>query len=135
MLSIYQLNIIYVYFTLVPHILYNQASNAGNFAWTGIALGLIHSQIIFWFANLLLFLSLFLKNYINIFILFVCFYLYIFSFLKFNYLIGFLNERSLIKTKLKLYFKLIYKLCSYIYLIIGGIFSIPLSQYIKQFNI
>ena len=96
MLSIYQLNIIYVYFTLVTHILYNKATNVGNLAWAGIALGLIHSQIIFWFANLLLCLSLFLFLKINIFILFVCIYLYRLSFLKFNYLIGFLNGQSLI---------------------------------------
>jgi hypothetical protein len=92
MLSIYLLNIIYVYFTITPQLLYYEATSCGNFAYTGIALGLIHSQIIFWIANLLLLLSLFLKNYMNIFILSICIYLYILSFLKFNYLVRFLNK-------------------------------------------
>lgn len=92
MLSIYLLNIIYVYFTITPQLLYYEATACGNFAYAGIALGLIHSQIIFWIGNLLFCLSLFLNYYINIFILSVSIFLYILSFLKFNYLIRFLDQ-------------------------------------------
>ena len=92
MLSTYQLNIIYVYFTPLPLLLYNQSAIYGNFAYRGVGLGLIHSQIIFWTANLLLGLCLFLKNNINFFIFLVCIYLYRLSFLQFNYLNQFLRR-------------------------------------------
>ncbi len=91
MLSTYLLNIISVCFTPAPQILYIKANNAGNMAYAGVALGLIHVQNIFWFANFLLCLSLFLKSYVNTFILLICVLLYVFSFSKFNYLIRFLN--------------------------------------------
>jgi hypothetical protein len=92
MLSTYLLNIISVCFTPVPQILYIKATNAGNMAYAGIALGLIRVQNIFWFANFLFCLSLFLKSYVNIFILLTCVLLYILSFSKYNYLVRFLNK-------------------------------------------
>jgi hypothetical protein len=41
-----------VYFTRFPQHLYHYSNSVGNMAYAGIAEGLIHSQHMFWLANL-----------------------------------------------------------------------------------
>ena len=46
-----QRKILEVFFTPTPYYIYIGATNAGNVAYAGIALGLINTQKLFWIAN------------------------------------------------------------------------------------
>lgn len=85
-------NIIIVYFTNFPYTLYNKANETGNFAQTGIALGLFYSQQIFWIANLFMIINYYVISnkiffYLN---LFFCFNLYILALSKTIHLLKYL---------------------------------------------
>lgn len=90
--------IFYTYFTYFPCLLYNYANNYGNLSMSGIGLGLIYSQRIYWIANIISFISLYLYNmniyYVNILLFIICGYLYISSLLKTIYLIKLLDNIS-----------------------------------------
>ena len=89
-------NIIYIYFTLLPYYLYDEANKHGNFCFAGIGLGLIYSQQMFWISNIGIIIVLYNKSnenlyYINIFISFICCCLYLISLFKTIYLIKLLK--------------------------------------------
>ena len=65
------------FFTSYPYHIYNYASSKGNFALTGVGLGLIQAQKIFWMANGIVFMFIISKNnnYIlinNVLLLIIC---------------------------------------------------------------
>lgn len=79
--------ILYVYFTNYPYLLYNYSNNYGNLALSGVGLGLIDAQRIFWISNTGMIIYIFSKNfvnlyYINVFICFTCGFLYGISLIK-----------------------------------------------------
>ena len=45
------LDLLEIYLTPLPYDIYNEANNAGNMAYAGIGLGLIHAQKKFWITN------------------------------------------------------------------------------------
>ena len=76
--------ILYVWFTPTPYILYNHATNIGNFGFAGLAFGLIHAQNMFGISTIMgLGVIYFAKTphlyYINILIGGLCLYLYGYS--------------------------------------------------------
>jgi hypothetical protein len=84
------INYFLVYFTSYPYFIYNKSNNSGNLAFSGIGLGLIQSQQIFWISNGIMMINYYLyfnKNYyyINIFLAGLCTYLYIHSFFTVRY--------------------------------------------------
>ena len=93
---------LYVYFTPYPQYIYKKANNGGNFALTGVGLGLIHSQMAFWVANCITLPSLitiiensydFEITYVNVSMFTFCTFLYTASFMKANYLYKFSQKR------------------------------------------
>ena len=90
--------IIYVYFTTFPYLLHEIGNNSGNMGISGIGLGLIDCQKIFWISNIGVFLHLLIKKYyinlyfINIFLYLLFIYLYISSLLKTICLIKYLKK-------------------------------------------
>jgi hypothetical protein len=83
--------IYYIYFTSLPYSIYNAAQHNSNMAWAGVGLGLIHSQRLFWAANLGMVFIVYNQNmYMNICFLSVCTLLYISSFIKVMNLINYL---------------------------------------------
>lgn len=88
-------NIFYTCFTLLPYHVYNQGNNCGNFALSGLGLGLIRCQHVFWISNIIMFQVIYLKNnnnlyYFNVFLVSTCSLIYGITFLKCNYLMNFL---------------------------------------------
>jgi hypothetical protein len=81
----------YVYFTPLPYFIYKESTNNGNLAISGIGLGLIDCQKMFWISNIHGCILIYnIQNiklyYLNIFLIFICGYLYTVSFLSFFYL-------------------------------------------------
>lgn len=79
-----------VYFTSYPYNLYYQANKYSNFGLLGISSSLIVCKNMFWISNTLVCIILYFKDNkyfykINMFLLLICIYLYIHSFLKFIY--------------------------------------------------
>ena len=79
--------ILYVYFTNYPYLLYHKSNNYGNLALSGIGLGLIDSQRMFWISNSGMAIFIFSRNYVNlyhmnIFICLTCGFLYGVSLIK-----------------------------------------------------
>ena len=73
----FNLQIFYVYFTYFPHMLYTKGNCSGNMAISGIGLGLMNSQKMFWISNILICILFFTKNnYLNAFLYSMCIYLY-----------------------------------------------------------
>jgi uncharacterized protein YqhQ len=73
---------IHIYFTSFPYDYYKKKDQESNFALSGIGLGFIYSQRVFWVSNFILISILYnIKNndlfYINIFLSFLCIFLYI----------------------------------------------------------
>ena len=90
--------IIYIYFTPFPYAIYNESTRNGNFAFAGVGLGLINSQQIFWNSNVCTALLIYNRNnvnfyYVNIFVFFICIFLYILSFVTTYNLIRYLPSR------------------------------------------
>jgi hypothetical protein len=56
-----------VYFTTLPSVLYKMGINNGNFALCGIGLGLIYSKRLFWICNLSIATLYYYKQYANIY--------------------------------------------------------------------
>jgi hypothetical protein len=94
--------IFYVYFTFLPQTLYRKANQHGNLSITGIGLGLIYSQQMFWVSNIGMCIFLYNKNnvysnlnihfyYINHFLFYGCCYLYLLSLIKTIRLTKFFN--------------------------------------------
>lgn len=88
--------ILYVYFTNYPYLLYNNSNNSGNLALSGVGLGLINSQMMFWISNTGMTFFIFSKNninlyYINVFICFTCGFLYGVSLIKTIKLLKYIN--------------------------------------------
>ena len=94
--------IFYVYFTSLPQTLYRKANQHGNLSITGIGLGLIYSQQMFWVSNMGMCIFLYNKNnvysnlniyfyYINHFLFYACCYLYLLSLTKTIRLTKFFN--------------------------------------------
>jgi hypothetical protein len=52
MLSLTLYKLFKVYFTPFPYVYYHKSKRIGNFAYSGIGLGLIYYQQIFWISNL-----------------------------------------------------------------------------------
>jgi len=76
--------IFYVWCTPTPYILYNHATNTGNFGFAGVALGIIQAQNIFGITNIIgLGVLYFAKNqdmcYVNLIMGGICMYLYGYS--------------------------------------------------------
>ena len=76
--------VLYVWATPTPYILYNHATNIGNFGFAGVAFRLIHAQNMFGISTIMgLGVLYFAKNphlyYINILIGGLCLYLYGYS--------------------------------------------------------
>ena len=91
--------IIYVYYTSLPDLLYQQATSAGNMAFAGIGLGLIECKKTFWISKIGIFIILYYKYFKNL--NFVLFYIGSFIFL-------YMLINSLIKTtKLVKHLKLV----------------------------
>lgn len=90
--------ILYVYFTPFSYFIYKYATDLGNLGISGIGLGLIHSQRIFWIANIIIFTSLYLYYinlyYINLLLFITSGYLYILSLSKTIYFIRLLDNSS-----------------------------------------
>ena len=84
-------NIISVYFTPFPYLLYKQANSDGNMAYAGIGLGLIHCQRMFWISNTILYLTSSYSNNRYLIVYLFCIYLYGFSIIKTKYLLAFMN--------------------------------------------
>lgn len=87
--------LISTFFTPFPNYIYNLGTNSGNFAITGVGLGLIKCQRLFWISNIgIVFLFLF-KNKFNLLIYYLlvclCIYLILQSFLYAKSLITFLK--------------------------------------------
>jgi len=55
-------NIARVYFTPLPYIIYEQSNRHGNMAYTGIGLGLIQTQQIFWVSNSIMSVIIYNRN-------------------------------------------------------------------------
>jgi hypothetical protein len=72
------------YFSLYPQRLYKRHSNYGNMDISGIGLGLINTQRIFWISNFIIGTTFYVTNddNIHLFIFPFCAYLYSFSFCK-----------------------------------------------------
>lgn len=84
--------ILYIYFTPFPYSLYKTSTNMSNLGITGIALGFIHGQIIFWITITFICLIIYYKNsLLNILFLIWC-YLYILSLNKIIYLINLIKK-------------------------------------------
>jgi hypothetical protein len=87
--------IIYVYFSPFPYYIYNKSNDIGNLALSGVGLGLIQCQKMFWFYNFGMMLFLYYKNnnlyYTNNFILFLFYCLYTLSLYKTMYLLSLFN--------------------------------------------
>jgi hypothetical protein len=81
----------YTYFTTYPYWLYQRAMSCGNMAYTGIGLGLIQCQQLFWISNATITIVAFFRNemayYITCLLLLFGIGLYINSIAKFYYLI------------------------------------------------
>jgi hypothetical protein len=91
--------IIKVYFTFLPYELYQNANRYGNFGKSGIAIGLINSQNLFWMSNIIMTTIFFLKNnkyfyYTNFLLFLLCIYLYVYSFKQFYYLMKYLKYKD-----------------------------------------
>jgi len=83
-----------VYFTPLPYFTYFESIKNGNFAHSGIGLGLIYSQKMFWISNLGMTTIIYYKNnsnlyYINIFFSLIFIFLYVKSLSKIIYLIDY----------------------------------------------
>ena len=73
--------ILYVWLTPTPYILYNHATNIGNFGFAGIALGLIQAQNMFVISTIMGVGALYFAKtpglcYVSLFIGGLCMYLY-----------------------------------------------------------
>lgn len=87
------IKIVQVYFTPYPYLLYSNANNNGNLGLTGIGLGLIYCQKIFWINNICMIIILYNQNNIKFYfiqkIIFLSFiYLYLLTLSKTNYLLN-----------------------------------------------
>jgi len=71
-----------IYFTNFPYILYKDASNHGNIAFTRIGLEFIHSQQIFWGSTTIILFSIYLNNNLNYSLFLLCIFLYGISLVK-----------------------------------------------------
>ena len=75
-------DIIDIYFTTVPYIIFNKGLKNNNMALNEIGLGLIQCQKIFWFSNVLVIFTIYLyivnKKYkfinIGLFMIIICLY-------------------------------------------------------------
>jgi len=94
---------LYVYFTSYPQYIYKKANIGGYFALSGVGLGLIHSQIVFWVANTITvpcLITIIENNYhfelthVNVSILTFCTFLYTASFMKTNYLYRYIHLKK-----------------------------------------
>ena len=88
---------VFTYFTNFPYILRDTSSRVGNMAYTGVGLGLIHCQHMFWISNTSVVIVFFNKYYninyyyVNYWLLALSIIFYGYSFAKFVYLIRFLR--------------------------------------------
>ena len=89
-----------VYFTPFPQIIYEKINRRGNFAISGIAEGLIKTQLIFWVANLITATNFIIYKNNNNDFTFICVngillsltsYMYMKSFITTNYLLNLLQ--------------------------------------------
>ena len=71
--------ILYVYYTSLPDLLYQQATSAGNTAFAGIGLGLIQCKKTFWISKIGILIMFYYKYFKNL--NFVLFYFGSFIFL------------------------------------------------------
>jgi len=55
--------IVYVYYTTLPRLLYDQATSAGNLAFAGVGLGLMHCKKMFWISKIGFFFMLYCKYF------------------------------------------------------------------------
>lgn len=92
-------NIVCVYFTPLPYMLYEHSNGCGNMAYAGVGLGLIQSQQIFWVSNSIMTVVIYNRNnidfiFLNIFLFHFCLGLYIMSFVKTTNLLRYLITSS-----------------------------------------
>ena len=85
-----------IFFTPFPYYLYNISTKHSNFAYSGVGLGLINLQKIFYISNLGLFFFIYYYNSINFYIqIILCnlfIYIYVSIILKTFYLVKFLEN-------------------------------------------
>jgi hypothetical protein len=90
------MDILNIFFTPFPYLLYEVSNKNSNFALCGVALGMINLQRIFWICNLGLLLFIYYKNNINIYIEILLYFLFFFTYrlliLKAFYLISFFKN-------------------------------------------
>ena len=95
--------VLFVYFTPFPQIIHKNATKHGNFAVSGVALGLIKMQFIFWITNFVTVTNIIIyKNnngndlsltFVNLNLLSLTSYMFVACTMKTNYLLDLLELR------------------------------------------